>query len=60
MAPEFPRKIGIEVDFEQPAALPHTDFSVTGAFMRMKEAFPNQEEHYENKSFDLLKWVVSA
>lgn len=56
-APGFPHEIGAEVDYEQPAAMPHTDFSVEGAFMRMREAFPGQERHYENKDFDLIKYV---
>ncbi|KAF7503085.1 hypothetical protein GJ744_004332 [Endocarpon pusillum] len=57
--PEFPHKIGVKVEFEQPATVPHTDFSVSGAFMRMKDIFPGQEEHYENKSFDLINvWRV--
>ncbi|MCJ1309173.1 hypothetical protein MMC25_002829 [Agyrium rufum] len=55
----FPHAIGARVEFEQPAAMPHTDFSVEGAFMRMKEAFPGQQEHYNGKSFDLLNvWRV--
>lgn len=54
-APGFPEAVGQRVDFEQPAAMPHTDFSVDGAFMRMQEAFPGQEDHYKNKSFDLIK-----
>lgn len=56
-APGFPRQTGAKAEFEQPAAMPHTDFSVAGAFLRMKDVFPGQEEHYEKKSFDLLKWV---
>ena len=35
--------------------MPHTDFSVEGAFMRMQEAFPGQDTFYKSHSFDLLK-----
>ncbi|KAK2601552.1 hypothetical protein QQS21_004870 [Conoideocrella luteorostrata] len=55
----FPTAVGTRVEYEQPAAMPHTDFSVEGAFMRMCEAFPGQEKHYESKSFDLINvWRV--
>ena len=54
-SPGFPVAEGMKVEFEQPAALPHTDFSVHGAFQRMEEAFPGQEQHYKDKDFDMLK-----
>lgn len=44
--------------FEQPAALPHSDFSTRGAFLHLSEAFPNQEQHFEDKDFDMLKLVM--
>ena len=54
---KFPNQVGGAVEFPQPAVLPHTDFSVDGAFMRMAEAFPGQESVYRGRSFDLLKYV---
>ncbi|MCJ1385772.1 hypothetical protein MMC17_008896 [Xylographa soralifera] len=55
--PAFPNNVGAVVTHEQPAGIPHTDFSVTGAFSQMEGAFPGQKMYYENKSFDLLKCV---
>jgi hypothetical protein len=56
-APGFPHDLGVRVEYEQPAAMPHTDFSIDGAFMRMEEAFPGQEVFYRSRSFDLLKYA---
>lgn len=35
----------------------HADFSRKGAFLRMAEIFPDQESNYENRKFDLIKYV---
>lgn len=35
--------------------MPHTDFSVNGALMRMDDVFPNRKELYTGRDFDLLK-----
>jgi hypothetical protein len=52
---ELPTKIGAPVVFTQPAALPHTEFSVAGAFIYMQETVPNNEDVYRAKSYHLLK-----
>ncbi|VUC30708.1 unnamed protein product [Clonostachys rosea] len=51
----FPGGHGQRVDFAQPAAVPHTDFSVDGALRRMAELLPGQEDNYIHKEFDLIK-----
>ncbi|KAK1770187.1 hypothetical protein QBC33DRAFT_530329 [Phialemonium atrogriseum] len=56
---EFPHGHGKKVEFAQPATMPHTDFSVNGALMRMDDVFPNRKELYTGRDFDLLNiWKV--
>ncbi|KAF4997491.1 hypothetical protein FGRMN_3855 [Fusarium graminum] len=55
----FPNGHGQKVAFSQPATIPHTDFSVRGAYMWMKDIFPGRICNYERRSFDLLNvWKV--
>ncbi|KAJ3528155.1 hypothetical protein NM208_g10338 [Fusarium decemcellulare] len=57
--PNFPHGGGELAKFTQPVTVPHTDFSVHGAFMRMKDVFPGQIERYQDREFDLLNvWKV--
>jgi len=58
-SPKYPAQIGNDAVFEQPAALPHSDFSTRGAFLHLSEAFPGQEEHFKDKEFDLIKLVAT-
>lgn len=37
----------------------HTDFSSRGAFLRMEDIFPDQEPYYENRKFEMLKYVYN-
>ncbi|KAK0624768.1 hypothetical protein B0T17DRAFT_607981 [Bombardia bombarda] len=58
-SPEFPNGYGAKDEFAQPAALPHTDFSVKGAHMHMEHVFPGQSSIFEDRDFDLLNvWRV--
>ncbi|KAI0448369.1 hypothetical protein F5B21DRAFT_497736 [Xylaria acuta] len=57
--PDFPNSVGKRVDFDQPAGLPHCDFSTGGAVIQMTEAFPGQDQHWKGQDFDLLNiWRV--
>ncbi|KUJ17108.1 uncharacterized protein LY89DRAFT_646248 [Mollisia scopiformis] len=57
--PDFPNSVGKRVEFDQPAGLPHCDFSPGGAVIQMSEAFPGQDKHWKGKDFDLLNiWRV--
>ncbi len=49
----FPGSPGARVSHAQPAALPHSDFTTQGAFIRMAEQF--SDEMYQGKDFDMLK-----
>jgi len=53
-SPQYPAQICDDAVFEQPAALPHSDFSTRGAFLHLSEAFPGQEEHFADNDFDLI------
>ncbi|KAI4287470.1 MAG: hypothetical protein L6R35_003276, partial [Caloplaca aegaea] len=58
-SPDYPAKIDNDAVFEQPAALPHSDFSTRGAFLHLSEAFPGQEKHFADKDYDLINvWRV--
>ncbi|KAJ3535230.1 hypothetical protein NM208_g7222 [Fusarium decemcellulare] len=60
-SPSFPDGHGEPVEFAQPATLPHTDFSISGAFMRMEEVFPGNSDDYKGRNFDLINvWRVLA
>ncbi|OBT61250.1 hypothetical protein VE03_09670 [Pseudogymnoascus sp. 23342-1-I1] len=52
--PDFPEKVRLYVDYEQPATRPHSDCSQRGAFMNVEHAFPGQSEFWEGKDFDIL------
>jgi hypothetical protein len=54
-SPEFPDGHGQKAEFSQPAAVPHTDFSVKGAFMWLQDELPGEEQLYEGRNFDLIK-----
>ncbi|CAI6089576.1 unnamed protein product [Clonostachys chloroleuca] len=55
----FPDGHGQRVEFAQPAAVPHTDFSVAGALRRMAEILPGEEDQYIHREFDLINvWKV--
>jgi len=55
--PAFPNGEERRAEFAQPSTMAHTDFSSRGAFLRMADIFPDQESYYENKTFDLIKYV---
>ncbi|KAJ8109764.1 hypothetical protein ONZ43_g6046 [Nemania bipapillata] len=44
---------------EQPAAVAHADYSLTGALMELAAVFPGQEKYFEGKQFDVLKCIFS-
>ncbi|KAE9990933.1 hypothetical protein EG327_000704 [Venturia inaequalis] len=57
-APQYPEQWG-PAKHAQPAASPHVDFSVQGAFLQMAGAFPDQEEYYKDRDFDMITaWRV--
>lgn len=56
---KFPAEVNAKVQDAQPAALPHADFTVHGAFLRMQECFPGQEKYYIEKDYDILKYVIT-
>lgn len=59
-SPAFPHgHKQIKVDHAQPATVPHTDFSRCGAYLRMKDIFPDQEALYRQRQFDLIKYGTS-
>jgi hypothetical protein len=39
--------------------MPHTDFSVDGAFMRMEGLFGDQKELHRGRDLDLFKYCLS-
>lgn len=45
------------VDYEQPACVAHSDYSVGGALLQLKASFPGQESYFEDKEFDMIKSV---
>ncbi|KAK5652364.1 hypothetical protein OQA88_10556 [Cercophora sp. LCS_1] len=60
-SPLFPSRPGMPVDFPQPAALPHSDFTTRGSFMRMAQLYPGEPEIYQDREFDLINiWKVLA
>jgi hypothetical protein len=56
----FPSEQPGLVKFQQPAAVPHADFTPDGAVVQLKNSFPGQEAHFMNKNFDMLKSVAFA
>lgn len=53
--PRYPCKEEAIVTHEQPAGIPHADFSVDGAVMQLDYAFPGQIDYFKDKEYDLLK-----
>lgn len=53
----FPDHVGLAVEFEQPAALPHTDFSVAGAEMYLDAVFPSSSEEFKKGCYEQIKYV---
>lgn len=47
------------VDYEQPACVAHSDYSVGGALLQLAASFPGQESYFEDKEFDMIKSVRS-
>jgi hypothetical protein len=43
------------ITHEQPARITHSDYSVDGAMLQLRDSFPNQEEYFEDKEFDMIK-----
>ena len=58
--PAFPDSTKDLAEFAQPSTMAHTDFSRTGAFLRMADIFPDQESYYQDRKFDLIKYVTVA
>lgn len=52
---KFPSSEKALVSHEQPACIPHSDYSIQGAILQLKSIFPGQEKHFENKEFDMIK-----
>ncbi|KAM0335641.1 hypothetical protein ACHAQA_000690 [Verticillium albo-atrum] len=46
------------VEYEQPACLAHSDYSVNGALLQLSSCFPGQERHFEHRDYDMLKFVI--
>jgi hypothetical protein len=55
----FPSDIKVIVSHEQPASLAHSDYSVQGAKLALRDAFPGQEKYYENRDYDMIKYVIN-
>ncbi|GLI79323.1 hypothetical protein PoHVEF18_007653 [Penicillium ochrochloron] len=53
----FPNGEERRAEFAQPSTMAHTDFSARGAFLRMADIFPDQPSYYQNRKFDLIKYV---
>jgi hypothetical protein len=45
----------VPVSHEQPATIPHCDFSLFGKDVQLEMSFPGQTEYFKSKDFDLLK-----
>ncbi|OTA87933.1 hypothetical protein M434DRAFT_130615 [Hypoxylon sp. CO27-5] len=50
----FPSNELAIITHEQPACLAHSDYSIRGAILQLKNSFPGQEEYFENKEFDMI------
>lgn len=59
--PTFPWEDEIKlIKHEQPAVVAHSDYSPQGALMELKAVFPGQEIFFEDKEFDILKFVADT
>ncbi|KAF2259242.1 putative CmcJ-like methyltransferase [Lojkania enalia] len=50
----FPSEDTAIIAHEQPACLTHSDYSVRGAILHLKDSFPNQEKYFEANAFDMI------
>jgi hypothetical protein len=46
------------VTHEQPAPIPHSDFSLRGKDVQLEMAFPGQTIHFKDRDYDLIKCVA--
>ncbi|KAL8899811.1 MAG: hypothetical protein Q9207_006010 [Kuettlingeria erythrocarpa] len=51
----FPSDEVAIVTHEQPACLAHSDYSNAGALLQLSASFPGQEEHFQDKEYDIVK-----
>lgn len=51
----FPSDGVAVVDYEQPACLAHSDYSVSGALLQLHASFPRQESYFKDKQFGMIK-----
>ncbi|KAF2722640.1 putative CmcJ-like methyltransferase [Polychaeton citri CBS 116435] len=56
--PRFPSDTLEIIDFEQPAAVAHTDYTCGGAVQQLHGSFPGQHAHFLGKDYDLIKYVT--
>lgn len=50
----FPSNTPAIVSHQQPACLPHSDYTVHGAMLALEDAFPGQGEYFAGKEFDMI------
>lgn len=50
----FPSAIKAIVSHEQPASLAHSDYSVQGSKLALRDAFPGQEKYFEGRDYDII------
>lgn len=43
------------ITHEQPARITHSDFSINGAMLQLRDTFPDQEKYFEDKEYDMIK-----
>lgn len=55
---DFPQVIrGYRDEYEQPSTVAHCDWSRNGAITVLRWCFPVNEDYWEGKKFDMLKYA---
>ncbi|EME85067.1 uncharacterized protein MYCFIDRAFT_135396 [Pseudocercospora fijiensis CIRAD86] len=52
--PSFPKSTTMYVNYEQPATIPHCDYSQQGCYDAIETAFPGQDAFWRDKEFDVI------